>query len=135
VNGAPASFIYANLNGTISAWNSRVGTTAVVETTPTGGVYTGLVLESTASGDFLYAANPKQGRIDVFDRSFNKVTLPTGAFVDSQAAGLVPFSVDDINGDLYVMYAPAGPPTARNMVLEGHGAVGCSIRAGTSSNS
>jgi hypothetical protein len=36
VNGTPASFIYANLNGTISAWNSSLGTTAQVEVT-TGG--------------------------------------------------------------------------------------------------
>jgi hypothetical protein len=44
--------------------------------------------------------------------------------VDPQLpAGLVPFSVDDINGDLYVMYAPAGPPTARNMAPEGKGAI------------
>jgi hypothetical protein len=36
-NGNPAHFIFANLNGTISAWNG--GASATVETTPTGGVY------------------------------------------------------------------------------------------------
>jgi uncharacterized protein (TIGR03118 family) len=124
VNGTPASFIYANLNGTISAWSSSAGTTAQVEATTIGAAYSGLDLESTAAGDFLYAANPKQGRLDVFDGSFQRVTLPAGAFVDpSLPAGLVPFSVDDVNGDLYVMYAPAGPPAARNSAPLGSGAI------------
>jgi uncharacterized protein (TIGR03118 family) len=121
VNGTPASFIYANLNGTISAWNSSLGTTAQVEATTTG-TCTGLDLESTGSGDFLYAATGKG--INVFDGSFNRLTLPTGAFVDPQLpAGLVPFSIDDINGDLYVMYAPAGPPSAKNSAPLGSGAI------------
>jgi uncharacterized protein (TIGR03118 family) len=124
VNGTPATTIFANLNGTISAWNSGAGTTAQVKATTTGAVYTSLVMQSTASGDFLYAANPKQGRIDVFDGSFNRVTLPAGAFVDpSLPAGLVPFNVEDVNGDLYVAYVKAGPPAAIAAAPEGSGAI------------
>jgi len=124
VNGTPASFIYANLNGTISAWNSSAGTTAQVKATTTGAAYTGLVMQSTASGDFLYAANPRQGRIDVFDGSFNSVTLPSGAFVDPQLpAGMVPFNVEDVNGDLYVAFVVAGGPAAVRMAPEGAGAI------------
>jgi hypothetical protein len=52
------------------------------------------------------------------------VTLPAGAFVDPELpAGLVPFNVEDVNGDLYVAYAPAGPPAARNMAPLGSGAI------------
>jgi uncharacterized protein (TIGR03118 family) len=124
VNGTPATTIFASLNGTISAWNSSTGTTAQVEATIIGAAYTGLVMQSTTSGDFLYAANPKQGRIDVFDGSFKRVTLPAGAFVDpSLPAGLVPFNVEDVNGDLYVAYAKAGPPAARNSAPKGSGAI------------
>jgi uncharacterized protein (TIGR03118 family) len=124
VNGTPASFIYANVNGTITAWNSSAGTTAQVEATTTGAVYTGLVMQSTASGDFLYAANPRQRRIDVFDGSFNRVTLPSGAFVDPQLpAGMVPFNVEDVNGELYVTYAVDGPPVAKTTAQEGSGAI------------
>jgi uncharacterized protein (TIGR03118 family) len=124
VNGTPASFIFANLNGTISAWNSSAGTTALVEATTIGATYTGLDMESTAAGDFLYAANPKQGRIDVFDGSFNRVILPAGAFVDpSLPAGLVPFNMEDVNGDLYVAYAAAGPPAGKTTAPEGSGAI------------
>src|SRR5439155_1223239 len=91
VNGTPATFIYANLNGTISAWNSSAGTTAQVEASVAGAAYLGLDMESTPSGDFLYAANTKQGRIDVFNSSFAPVSLGPNAFQDPLLpAGLVP---------------------------------------------
>jgi uncharacterized protein (TIGR03118 family) len=124
VNGAPATFIYADLNGTISAWNGSAGATARVEASVAGAAYLGMDMASTPSGDFLYAANTKQGRIDVFDGSFAPVTLPAGAFVDpALPTGLVPFNVEEINGDLYVAYAPAGLPAARQFAPAGAGAV------------
>jgi uncharacterized protein (TIGR03118 family) len=124
VNGTPATFIYANLNGTISAWNDSAGTTAQVMAAPPGAAYQGLDMESTPSGDFLYAANAKQGRIDVFDSSFALTNLGPNAFKDPLLpAGLVPFNVEDISGDLYVAYAPAGSPAARQSAPEGAGAV------------
>src|SRR6516225_6459027 len=125
VNGTPATTIFANLNGTISAWNT--GTMAQVVVTTPGAPHSGLDMGSNASGDFLFAANPKQGRIDVFDSSFHPVTLGTGVFatfVDPNLpAGLVPFNIDNINGVLYVTYAAAGPPANRNSAPEGVGAV------------
>src|SRR6516164_4921408 len=125
VNGTPATTIFANLNGTISAWNT--GTLAQVVVPATGAPHSGLDMGSNASGDFLFAANPKQGRIDVFDSSFHPVTLGTGVFgnfVDPNLpAGLVPFNIDNINGVLYVTYAAAGLPAARNSAPEGVGAV------------
>jgi uncharacterized protein (TIGR03118 family) len=124
VNGTPATFIYANLNGTISAWNASAGTTAQVKAAPAGAGYQGLDMASTPSGDFLYAANAKQGRIDVFNSSFALTSLGANAFVDPQLpAGLVPFNVEGINGELYVAYAPAGAPAARSSAPEGAGAV------------
>jgi uncharacterized protein (TIGR03118 family) len=124
VNGAPAAFIYADLNGTISAWNPSAGTTAQVEATTTDGAYTGLNLQHTPAGDFLYAPKPRQGRIDVFDGSFQRVTLPAGAFVDPQLpSGMVPFNVEDVNGELYVAYALAGPLDVRTSAPEGAGAI------------
>src|SRR5262249_10591537 len=84
----------------------------------------GLDMGSNASGDFLFAANPKQGRIDVYNDSFVLQNLGPNAFLDpSLPAGLVPFNVDNINGVLYVTYAAAGPPAARNSAPEGVGAV------------
>jgi uncharacterized protein (TIGR03118 family) len=125
VNGSPATTIFANLNGTISAWNGSIGTTAqVVVTTNGAAVYSGLDMGSNALGDFLFAANAKQGRIDVYNDSFVLQNLGPNAFRDpSLPAGLVPFNVDNINGVLYVTYAAAGPPAARNSAPAGVGAV------------
>lgn len=105
-NGSPATFIFANLNGTISAWNGAAGTLAQIAATTPGAVYTGLTLAGTQ----LYAANGAQNRIDVFDGSFLAVT-PAGGFVDpTLPAGFVPFNVQNIGGKIYVTYAPAGRP-------------------------
>jgi uncharacterized protein (TIGR03118 family) len=123
VNGTAASFMFANLNGTISAWNNvPVGnTTAQVMATTPGAVYTGLAL----AGTFLYAANSSQNRIDVFDGAFGNVTGTTfaGKFVNPDLpAGLVPFNVQNIGGQIYVTYAPAGRD-AEIAALSGQGAV------------
>src|SRR5262249_38760531 len=83
LNGSPAAFIFATLNGTISAWNRSVGTTAMIEATTAGAVYTGLAIATDASGNsFLYTANGAQNRIDVFNGSFAPVSLGAGAFQD-----------------------------------------------------
>jgi len=113
VNGTAANFIFANLNGTISAWNNSAGTTAQIKATTPGAVYTGLAQGSNASGPFLYAANGAQNRIDVFDGAFADVTSTTfaGKFVDPNLpADFAPFNVQNLNGVLYVTYAPAGRP-------------------------
>ena len=108
--GKSALFIFANLNGSISAWNGSAGTTAVTETTTSGAVYSGLAMNQAST--MLYAANSAgAGGIDVFNSSFAQETLPAGAFATPTAiktAGLVPFNVKDINGKVYVTYAPAG---------------------------
>lgn len=118
-DGRPAHFIFANFNGTISAWDA--GTTAIVQATTPGAVYTGLAINAAQTR--LYATNWTTGSIDVFDSSFAALTLPAGAFVDpSLPAGLTPFNVQDVNGDLYVMYAPPGFAAASQAPL-GAGAV------------
>jgi uncharacterized protein (TIGR03118 family) len=121
VNGRPAFFIFANLNGTISAWYT--GGSATIEATTPGAVYTGLAIGSNATGDFLYAANDSKGTIDVFNSSFAPVNLGSNAFVDpSLPANLVPFNVQNIGGKIYVTYAPTGHVNQLN-ATEGEGAV------------
>jgi uncharacterized protein (TIGR03118 family) len=119
-DGKSAHFIFANLNGTISAWDT--GPTAFVQAMGTAGtVYTGLAINGAQTR--LYAANTSLGRIDVFDSSFNPVSLASGAFVDpSLPTRLVPFNVQDIGGDVYVVYAPPGRPAEISAEL-GQGAV------------
>jgi uncharacterized protein (TIGR03118 family) len=121
---APARFIFANLNGTISAWNGT-GTMAVVpnpQPPAAGTVYTGLAITQTPESR-LYAA--RAGGIDVFNGSFNPVSL-SGTFATPPGAvpaGLVPFNVQNINGSIYVTYAPMGR-TAQQNATAGMGAVG-----------
>ena len=104
-DGGSAHFIFANLNGTISAWDA--GATAFVQATTAGAVYTGLAIN--ASQTRIFAANDAGiGSINVFDSHFAPVSLP-GAFIDPHLpAGFVPFNVQDIGGKVYVTYAPAG---------------------------
>jgi uncharacterized protein (TIGR03118 family) len=107
-DGGSALFIFANLNGTISAWDG--GTTAFTQITTPAATYTGLAINGAQTR--LYAANGTgTGSVDAFDSSFAPVSLAAGAFVDpALPAGLVPFNVRDIGGNIYVAYAPAGHP-------------------------
>ena len=129
VNGMPAHFIFANLNGTISAWNA--GTVATLEATTPGASYTGLAIATNTAGSFLYAANDVPGgTIDVFDGNFAPHSFGPNAFVDPELpSGLVPFNVMAINGDLYVTYAPAGH-AAQVAAKPGQGAVAAFTTSG-----
>jgi uncharacterized protein (TIGR03118 family) len=120
-DGKFAHFIFANLNGTISAWDT--GPTAFVQANGgTGTVYTGLAINRAQTR--LYAASTSGlGRIDVFDSNFHAVSLLPNAFRDpSLPTGLVPFNVQNIGGDIYVTYAPAGLQNMRQATL-GQGVV------------
>jgi len=106
-NGAAANFIFANLNGTISAWNG--GQTAFIQVTTPGAVYTGLAINQAQTQ--LFAANSAgTGSVNVFNSSFTQVgTIATPAAIS--ALNLVPFNVQTLsNGNLAVTYAPSGRP-------------------------
>jgi uncharacterized protein (TIGR03118 family) len=130
--GKSALFIFANLNGSISAWNNLAGTTAVTETTTSGATYTGLAINQAST--MLFAANDAgSGGVDVFNSSFAKQTLPAAAFATPTAiktAGLVPFDVKDINGKVYVTYAPSGH-VAQTSASKGMGALAVFSEDGT----
>jgi uncharacterized protein (TIGR03118 family) len=121
-NGKPALFIFANLNGTISAWNG--GTSAIVQWTTPGAVYTGLTTNTAHT--MLYAANDAgTGSVNVYNSSFAPITLSPTAFATPSAiagAGLVPFNVEDIGGNVWVTYAPEGHAAQTTAAL-GEGAV------------
>jgi hypothetical protein len=74
----------------------------------------------------LFAANTAgAGGIDVFDSSFQQISLGANAFMTPTAIktdGLVPFNVKDIGGNVFVAYAPSGH-TAQTMAMVGDGAV------------
>ena len=115
-----AHFIFANLNGTISAWDT--GPTAFIQVMTAGAVYTGLAINGAQTR--LYAANDAgTGSVDVFDSTFTPLSLGADAFVNpALPAGLVPFNVQEIGGNVYVAYAPAGRAAQTSAPL-GAGAV------------
>lgn len=99
-------FLFSTLDGTISGWSHFDPSTALiaVNNSSSNASYTGLGITSHSSGNFLYAADFNNNKIDVYDGSFKFVT----SFTDPKVPkAYVPFNVQDINGQLYVAYARA----------------------------
>jgi uncharacterized protein (TIGR03118 family) len=108
VSGTSA-FIFASENGTLSGWSPAVNRNNAIRTVDTGAagaVYKGLAIAGYTGATYLYAADFRNGRVDVYDSNWNKVTLPGGSFSDPNLpAGYAPFGIQAINGRIYVAYA------------------------------
>ena len=105
VQGKPSVFLFATLDGTISAWVPAVNANLAliaVDNSANKASYTGLAITNNASGNYLYAADNANNVIDMYDGNFNLVT----SFADPNApANLAVFGIQDINGLVYVAYA------------------------------
>jgi uncharacterized protein (TIGR03118 family) len=105
--GGSPTFIFSTLDGSVEGWvsgnmNARLGVQVP------GAIFTGLALGMSGGSNFLYAADDKNGAIDVFNTSFTNVTntMFAGKFVDPNLpAGFTPFNIQLLNGNLYVAYA------------------------------
>jgi len=104
VSGVSSPFIFATLDGTISAWpglNKNLAT-LVVDNSASKASYTGLAITSNKSGNWLYAADNANNKIDMFDGNFNWVK----SFGDPSAPpNFSVFGIQDIDGMVYVTYA------------------------------
>jgi uncharacterized protein (TIGR03118 family) len=101
-------FIFATEDGTISGWNPNVnkGSSSVLAVDNSqggaGAVYKGLAIGQTEDGTFLYAANFRNGTVDVFDQNFKQVN----SFTDPKVpAGFAPFNVQVLDDHLFVTFA------------------------------
>jgi uncharacterized protein (TIGR03118 family) len=109
-SSGPASLLFAADGGEISGWNSNVpppapSSQAENAATISGADYKGLTLANNGGQNLLYAADFRDGRIDAFNSSFNRITL-AGNFADpSLPAGYAPFNIANIGGQLLVSYA------------------------------
>lgn len=107
VQGWPAIFLFASLDGTISGWAPQSNPNEAiiaVNNSSSNAMYTGLAVTSKASGNFIYAADLNNNKVDIYDGSFNLVS----SFTDPNLpAGYAPFNVQDIGGLLYVAFAQA----------------------------
>jgi len=125
-NGNAAHFLFVTEDGTVSGWNT--GTVAEIKAKNPGAVYKGAAIASNGGAWFLYATNFAQGRIDVFDASFTRVSKGGGdhhdvmrndrdddgpnSFVDHRLPrGFSPFGIQNIGGELYVTFAKRDPAT------------------------
>ena len=95
-----------------------------------GAVYKGLALASNGGADFLYATNFHDGKVEVFDSSFQQVTLASGAFTDRRIpAGYAPFGIASITPPgssenlLVVTYAKQDADKHDDVAGAGHGFV------------
>jgi uncharacterized protein (TIGR03118 family) len=128
VNNTPVTaasvFTFVTEDGTIVAWGPGISNdlphdafivvnNSANPTAATGAVYKGATIAQMKAGGpfFLYVANIRAGRIEVYDTSFKPVTLggrddDEEAFRDEEIPeGFAPFNVQEINGNLYVTFA------------------------------
>jgi uncharacterized protein (TIGR03118 family) len=106
--GNPAFFIFAALDGTISAWNPSVNFTMAIQKVPGSNksVLTGATIAQIGDDRFLYVADLEAGKITVYDTDFGRVELNEEAFDDDRLPpGFAPFNVQNIGNNLYVAYA------------------------------
>jgi uncharacterized protein (TIGR03118 family) len=105
---APARFIFAGEDGTLTGWAPSVDPTNAILAADNSGAhsaYKGLALAANGSANYLYAADFHNNRIDVYDAKFHLVQW-AGAFVDPKLPpGYAPFGIQNLQGNLYVAYA------------------------------
>jgi uncharacterized protein (TIGR03118 family) len=124
---APARLLYASTGGAIAAWSPEIdaGRPIIVQESSDSVAYTGLAIatSSTPGEGWLYAADFRNGRIDVFDSDFRRQvpTATTFAFTDpALPPGYAPFGVAVMEQLVYVAYARRPEPFIRFPVT-GHG--------------
>jgi len=126
-----AAFIFSGEGGMIAGWSSSVdATNAVVMYTDVGGaVYKGLALASNGSGNFLYATDFHNNKVDVFDATFTHQTPSATRFTfkdPALPAGYAPFGIQALDtgpggtAQIYVTYAKQSAP-ANDVNLSGAG--------------
>jgi len=107
VQGWQTFFIFDTLDGTISAWAPGLtlfdAAPTPVDNSKSGASYTALAVTNKPSGNFLFAADNANNRVDIYDGSFTH----TGTFAPDPAipSGFSVFGIRDIDGKVYVSFA------------------------------
>jgi uncharacterized protein (TIGR03118 family) len=132
MTAGPARYIISGLDGTLTAWKPGLpAAVRVADISANALAYTGLALARNRSGNFLFAANCAQARIDVYDKNFQLVS-GGGRFAFANPAvpaagklglGYMPFNIQNIGGRLFVAYAIFNPATMEEVKLPGTGIV------------
>ena len=106
VAGGTSRFLFATEHGQILGWpGSGAAQLSAAQSFDPGAVYKGLAIATPPAGPRLYATDFHNGRVDVWDGSWNLVN-PTSSFVDpSIPAGYAPFGIQRIGDTIFVTYA------------------------------
>ena len=126
-----AFFVFAGEDGTLSGWNPGVdlhNAIRVVDNSLPGGVdhsefgavYKGLAIATTAKGSFLYAANFRDRKVEIYDSNFKYVKSFRDHNVPSNYA---PFGIQAIGSKIYVTFAQQDAKKHDDVGGEGHGFV------------
>jgi uncharacterized protein (TIGR03118 family) len=121
----PSRFIFASEDGMISGWAPNVdGTHAIKGWLNPNAVYKGLALAGNGENNFLYAADFRNRKIDVYDKTFHPVQLAATQFRDNEIpSNYGPFNIQNILGNLYVAYAKKDPNSDDELAGPGTGFV------------
>lgn len=135
----PATFIFDSEDGTIFAYwaagnigdlevnNSLNGANCKPKPQPDcqGAVYKGLALgNNKTKGALLFATNFRSGKIEVYNSSFQPISLSATAFVDDKIpSGYSPYGIANLGGQLYVTYAKQDQPKHDSVSCSGCGFV------------
>jgi uncharacterized protein (TIGR03118 family) len=95
----PSAFIFTGEGGAIAGWSPAVDFQhAVLAYTDTGGaVYKGLAIANNGTANFIYATDFHNGKVDVFNASFQKQASATFPFTDPNLpAGYAPFGIQAV---------------------------------------
>lgn len=127
---APARFLFVTEGGVLAGWAPTVDATnarVAFDGGAGGAIYKGLAIASNGTATFLYAADFHNNRIDVFDKTFAKVTT-AGGFADPQLpAGFAPFNIQAVQVAgatvLVVAYAKQNAGGTEEVVGAGEGVI------------
>jgi uncharacterized protein (TIGR03118 family) len=109
VNGEPVYCICSTDDGALIAWIGGDSTITVADRSASGAVYKGITIANDGTGNFIYATDFLNAKIDVFDKSFNYIT--SKPFADpNMPSGFAPFNICNIGGQLFVTYAKQKSP-------------------------
>jgi len=130
-NSGPARFIFAGENGEIFGWGPAVSPPGqpgraflVLDRSASGTIYKGIAFAATDAGDRLYVTDFHNRKVDVFDGSFEPVSLAEGAFVDPRVPeGFSPFGIRNIQGRIFVTFARQDPAGQDDVAGQGFGFV------------
>jgi len=107
---AKAAFLFVTEAGEIVGWSPTVpgpapSTSGIIAATVDGAIFKGLAIAQSGGANYIYATDFHNGKIDVFDSTFDLATL-SGDFTDPRLpAGYAPFNIMAFNDKLYVTYA------------------------------